>query len=408
MKLKRFYGLYFTLGCLFLFDPVVKLFDVLPNAVGYLLIATSLKEISALEYRIENSQRLLYYGMAISGVRFALMFSTFTMNTSDMLTAVTVLGLAELFVIIYFFISFFSGFTYLAQRSESENILGNIDSVRSLSIIFAIAHTAATILPELTALLEIALDHDPDSYPMLSLGRLNLYKNYAIVICLLISLIVGIWWLKETLSFMKGVKKDKLFRASVEKRYGEYVGDTPYEELFIKTKSALVLLLAGGLFSMNLRVYDEVALHHNLIIPAWVGTLLFAFAAWRLGAKATGLVSYAAFGLIQFALGHILDYDNWLSVGQAVIPLTVLCVAVSADIRLKKQLLLFLDVDIKTELLRQHIPLLLYALLSVAYEITEISLLHSFKVLCFIAWIGFAAWTYSAVNEEINLRRKTH
>lgn len=408
MKLRRFYGPYFILGCIFLFDPVIKLFDLLPNAVGCLLIAISLKEISALEYRIENAARLLYYCAGVGVLRVLLMFSTFSMNSSDMLSAVTVLGLLELFLLIYFFISFYGGLSYLAQRSDSENVLGQIDSVRTLGIVFIIVHTAASILPELTALIEVALDHDPDAFVGLSLGRLKLYKNYAVVICALVSLIAGIWWLKETAVFFGGVKKDSLFRTSVEKRYGEYVGDTPHEEFFIRLKSVLVLMLIACVFCMNLRIYDEVALHHTLIIPAWVGTLIFGFCAWRLGVGGFALFPYAAFGAVQFVLGHLLTEGIWASVGEAIIPAITLCVVIATEQILKKRLYSYMDLDVKTELIRQHIALALYVALSVAHAIKDISLLHGFKVVCFVLWLAFTVWTYSAINDEIKLRRKTH
>ncbi len=408
MKLRRFYGPWFILGCLFLFEPTVKLVDVFPNAVGFLLIAVSLKEISALEYRIENAQRLLYYAAGVGALRFVFMFSTFSMNNSDMLTSVTVFGLLEMFLLIYFFVSFYSGLTYLAQRSESENVLGKIDAMRTVGIVFAIVHTAATILPELTALLEVAIDADPDNFPTLDLGRLKLYKNYAIVICGLISLITGGWWLKENFSFMKGVKKDGLFKASVEKRYNEYVGDTPYEELFIRLKGVLVLLVLACVFFTNLRIYDDVALHHKLILPAWVGTVVLGICARRLGVGLYGLIPYAAFAAVQFVLGHLLTSDWWLSVGEAVIPAVTLCVAVNTAVILKRCILKSLNVDIRNELLRQHIFLALYAALSVAHAVTDLSLLHGIRVLCFIAWVGFSVWTYSAINDEIKLRRKTH
>ena len=408
MKLRRFYGPWFILGCLFLFEPTIKLVDLLPNTVGYLLIAIALKEISALEYRIENACRLLYYAAGVGALRFGFMFSMFSMNNSDILTAVTVLGVLEAALLIYFFVSFYSGLTYLAQRSESENIFGGIGSVRTVGIFFAIVHTAATILPELTALLEVALDAAPDDFPTLTLGRLKLYKNYAIVITALISFIAGVWWLKETTSFIRGVKKDLSFRASIEKRYCEYVGDTPYEEIFIRLKGVLVLMVVACVFCTNFRIYDEVALHYTLILPAWVATLIYALCARRLGAGLFSLVPYAAYATVQFAFGHLLTDERWFSIGEAVIPVAVFLAAVTTERLLRKCVLEYMNVEVKFELLRQHIAFGLYMGLSVANVLFDKSWLHALKVLCFIAWAGFSIWTYSAIKDEIKLRRKTH
>lgn len=408
MKLKRFYGVYFTLGCLFLVEPTVQLFDVLPNAIGFLLIATALKEISVLEYRIEAAMKLLYYGAGVSAVRFALMFFTFDMDSSAVLSAVTLLGVAEILVLISFFVSFFGGLSYLAQRCESENVLGKIDSIRTLGIVFAVIHTGMTILPELTALIEISLSHDPDAYPNLTLGRLNLYKNYATVLAFVISLIGGIWWASGTLSFMKGVRGDAAFRTAVEKRYGDYIGETPDEEFYLSLKSALLLMTVGYIFCMNLRIYDDVGLHYNLVVPAWVGTLLLALALRRLGGGLYGVLGFLGGAAVQLVFGHFLTEGVGESVGAVLIPVTIFALSFTVEELLKKCLLEKMGLDIGPDLLKQRLALAIHLGLSIAYGLTGISLLHSFKVVFFVLWIIFARWTFSAVGDEIKYNRKTN
>ena len=408
MKLKRFFGFYFALGCIFLFDPTVKLFDVLPNCIGFLLIATALKELNVLEYRIESAMKLCYYGAAIGAVRLGLMFFTFDMNTNDMLAAVTFLGVAETIVLIAFFISFFGGLCYLGERCESENVLGNIDGIRTLSVIFTVAHALCTVLPELFAIIELAVIDEPDSFPNLSLGRLSVYKNYALVLAAVIGAVVGIWWLKSILSYIKGIKNDESFRNSVEKRYGEYMDFSPREEDYIKIKSALVLLFAGVLFSLNLRFYDEVGYRSILLVPAGAGGLMFALAALRLGASKGAVISVTAIGALQLLLGYGLTDGAFADVGAVLIPLGVCASAFIAETALERKVIECLNVTVSRALWLQRVPMLLYAAASIAYGFAEKNLIHSLKTVFFVVWVLAAAWNLSNVKDEIRSRRKTH
>ncbi len=402
MKLSRFFGLYFIFGCIFLFEPTVQLFDVLPNAFGFLLIAHALKEIHVLEYRIESAMKLLYYGAGVSLARFVLMFFNFDMDSSAVLSAVSILGVAEVICLICFFIYFFAGLSYLAQRSDSENVLDRIDAVKTLCIVFAVIHTAATILPELFALPELTLDHSPEELPGLTFGRLKLYKNYTVVICSLVSFIAGVWWLKETVSFINGVRRDELFRRSVEKRYGEYVGDTPREEFYISLKSFLVLFTFGCLLALDLRIYQDVGESNILVLPAWVGTVFFATGVWVLGKQKQ--LSLICLGLA--AVQAVFSYLP-IEVG-ALVPLVTGGAVFLTENFFKQQVEQGMDVDISTEIFRQRIAMVVYIVLSVAYAITDMSLIHSFKVVAYLAWIALVVWNCSAVRDEIKSRRILH
>ena len=406
MRLKRFYGKYFVLGCVFLMNPIVSLFDVLPDFIGCLLIATSLKEISVLESRLENAMRQMYYLAGLSAARFGLMLFVFDMDSSWVLSCVTLLGAAEVFFFLYFLSSFFGGITYLAQRCESENVLSVVDNVKSIGFVFCVARTACTVIPQLAALPELTLDHDPSSLKGLTPELLTLYKNYAIVLLFIVSLAVGIWWLKETAAFIKGVRKDEAFKASLEKRYGEYVGDVPLEETFITLKGVWCVFISAALFCANMRFYNEWSMYGTLIIPGWVGTLLFAYTVIRLGGSLKLIFPYGLLMAAQISVGYFVKGNLMGDIGTAITGVAIFLSAFCAEWALARYTEERLDLDIRGMLLAQRIVLGVHVAFSVAYSFTDITLLHTGKVLSFVAWIALVVRTFSAVSDYIKALRR--
>lgn len=279
MALKRFFDARFVVGLIFLFNPVVGLFDVLPDFVGFLLLFSALTEIAYLDDRLENARRMTLYGAAVSGARTVLMFFFADMDESWILSVVSLLGAAELYAALYFTVSFFGGITYVAERCESDNVLGDVDRVRNLWVAFWIVHTACTILPELAALPQLTLQHDPYVYPGLTERKLLLYKNGVIAVLFLVSLIMGLVWLFKTARFLKGVRRDAKFKTALSERYGNFLLANPLQETYLAARLACVLFAVGCALQINF------ALDGVFVLPAWAGTLFLAAGVFRLGAR---------------------------------------------------------------------------------------------------------------------------
>lgn len=406
MKLKRFYGPYLTVGFIFLFNPIVSLFDLLPNFIGCLLIAHALKEISVLEYRLESAMKLMYYGAGVSLARTALMFFVFDMDSGWVLSTVSILGVAECIVYISFFAAFFGGLSYLAQRSESENVLGGIDGARLISIVFVLINAAATILPQLAALPELAIDHDPSSYEGLTFGKLIRYKNYATVLLFTVSTVAGAWWLKSLLPFMKGVRSDGSFRSSLEKRYGAYLGDTPMEETYMGLLGGTVFYLFALIFCTDLPIYDEVGKSYITVLPAAVGGLLFGLAHLRLTGKRSALALYGGVALVQALFTWVLKDGFFAALGDVLVPCGTALLALTASTALKKQISAALKLRVDGKLFAERLAMGVYLGLSILLSFWYHSVIHGIRVVAFVAWVVFYLQTYSAVRDEIRPRRK--
>ncbi len=399
MRLKRFYSPLFLVGIVFLFNPVVSLVDVLPDFIGALLIGTALTEIAMLDERLENARRLIFYLAAISGVRTALMFSMFDMDETWILSLVTILGVVELFALVYFSISFFGGIGYIAQRSDSENVLGEVDRVKRLWILFFILRVGAAILPEVLALPQQVVRENPDDIPWVTARQLLLYRYYARMLLSTASLFLGVWWLKVSFTFFKGVKKDALFKDSLEKRYGQFLEANPLQELFLDVKFALICLVAGCVLQFGFYADGRA------ILPAWVGSLLILLALWRAdGKNKTPLIIVGAAVLLQALAAHLPLLNGavesiLLAVGSVV---AVFLGENGITGRVKKAI----DWEIDAYFYITRLFYVAFFVLGIVYALWANYWVHLARLICFGVWIAVIVWVATSVIGEIKLRRR--
>ena len=90
---KRMGFLLIALSPLFLFNPDISVFDLLPDVIGYILLSTGLSSLSYLNHHFEESAKRFQRMMALSAARVAFIFVLFGMvNTTDRPTAMLLGG----------------------------------------------------------------------------------------------------------------------------------------------------------------------------------------------------------------------------------------------------------------------------------------------------------------------------
>ncbi len=397
MALKRFFSARFVVGLVFLANPVINLFDVLPDFVGWLLIFSALTEIAFLDERLETARRMTLYGAGISAVRLVLMFFYFDMDASWVLSCVSLFGAAELFAAIYFAVAFFGGITYMAQRCESENVLGGVDNAKQLWILFWIARVAATILPETAALPLLTIQHDPYVYPNLSERDILLYKNGATMVLFLIMLIFGIGWLIKASAFIKGIKKDLLFKNSLSARYEKFLEANPLQETFLACRTASVLLCAGYGLQLNL------LMDGNAVLPAWAGTLLLAACAYYLGvrSKKSYILLGVGFGLQLVAAFVPLSYVS-MPLLLAGCVLAIIC----AERLFYNNIKRLLDIDLEGGFLLARIPAGIFVVCRAVFAVWDVYPFRLAEIIAFGVWMFIIIRLCSSLMGEIKARRR--
>lgn len=401
MKLKRFFGPRFIIGLLFLLNPIISLFDVLPDFVGFLLLFSALTEIAFLDERLETARRMTLYGAAVSGARTVLMFFVFDMDENWILSVVSLLGVAELFAAVYFAISYFGGISYIAQRCESDNILGDVDNIKRIWITFWVVRVASTVLPELAALPQLTLQHYPEKLPNLNERLLLLYKNGTIVMLATITVIMGVWWFIKTASFAAGIKKDQKFVGSLSERYTEFLKANPLQETFLACRTACVMLCIGCALQINFDVDGRY------ILPAWLGTVFFALCLYRLGVKSIkGFLPLIAAGAAQLLCVCFPLSGAWKYICPLIIAACGLLTVLFTEKRFTALVKDALDWDMEGGFMLARIPFAVFLICRAVYGIYPVYWFLLASIISLAVWIFMVIWLCSSLMSEIKQRRR--
>ncbi len=397
MNRVKFTHLYFTLGCILLCNPVVSLFDVFPDFIGCILVAKALAELKYLDYRFELAVKELWLFGFVSVARTALMMFYFDMDASSVLSSVTLLGAAELFFFIYFAVSLYGGFAYLASRMDSDSIIKKIDGIKFITVAFIIVRVACTVLPELAAIFELDLQADLNPSLDLTLYSLARYKRYAYVLCFTVATAMAIYWVRETALFVKTFNNDKAFSEAVSAKYGEFEKRNPLVSVLNSLKAHAVMFVVGCIFMANL-AFDGI-----LLVPAWLGCLLLGLSLNKPTSKAlAGFTACAAALALTAYVPFVREVD---AVGAAVFAVSVVYAVTAAEKGLATLAADSTDTDISGALAAPRVFMLIYVAAVAVGRMHFNEWVQTVGVIAFAIWIVLEIKLVSALIDE--MRAKT-
>lgn len=176
-------------GLILLVNPIISLYDILPDFIGYLLLFTALREVSRLEGRMEDAQSRLIWLAAFSGLRLTLALVFYDAQSSFKLLVCFSLAVVELVTFLMWSASFSPAWNTWLNRNDGEELVGRLSNVRFLTVLFFIVRSACNLLPEFTSLLEDAAMTDLTNaarYLALAGGK-NLFILLGIVVVLVLA-----------------------------------------------------------------------------------------------------------------------------------------------------------------------------------------------------------------------------
>lgn len=271
--LKKFFSPMMTLGLLFLLFPTFSLYDLFPDFIGWILIYVSLSEFAEFNDDIYMMKKLTYYLSAISGSRFIFgvilidkINSKATSDTNLFMLVATVLAICEIICIVMYSRHIFDGLEYLATRNKGEASFGAITNARSITSFFLLARVVLTLIPELFPLFQLQAEIDIENYEWF----VNIFamKNITMLVCMMLSLIMGIYWFIQITKMFKAIRKNKEFMESIGERYRLEIRDNSKHYVLSRTRIGLAFIGAGTLFYINL------VIDFKYYLPMFVGTLL--------------------------------------------------------------------------------------------------------------------------------------
>lgn len=255
MKIKRTYPL-FALAIFFLFNPNVNLIDVLPDCLAFLLLFLAIRQAAeTVPYLAECKSSLigLFTITLLKIPAFAVMQSNMGSGKDIVPLFTLVFAAIELILLYSAAEKGFKALGYIGERTDCRSVrepFGKGDrkctpeALRIMTFIFFASRAALSLLPELLLL-------TPEDTSL----RRRLTEAYptVLVICIFVSLIVGVFWLVYAMRYAKAIKNGGDLPGAIRliSESGS-IGLLGEKEKLKKLTSSLSLLAFSGFFIFDI------------------------------------------------------------------------------------------------------------------------------------------------------------
>ena len=279
-----------TAGFILLFNPVFYVIDIIPDAIGFFLIAAGLSKLSCFVEKIAQA-RGMFLKLAYVEIAKTLSLLLIPYNGgSDKILYTFVFTVAELLMFIPALNWLFEGFGYTGiwyggtalyakhdivktVKQDGKKVKTTVRSVDAMTrtknaiLVFYIVRIASTLIPELTEL---------QLYDYLgevtALGRSAVYyKPFLYVVFALLVLIWSISYIRKVCGFFGSLKSDKAYMDALTQKYEFEI--LPNGNFFTARNMKRVLML---LFLASAASFMPVVDGINLFVGIVSAALLIA------------------------------------------------------------------------------------------------------------------------------------
>ncbi len=303
------YG-YFIVAVIFLFNPCINIIDVLPDFFGYIFLIKGLEKWADLCPNIADAVQ------GLGRLRWFMLLKLPAILLIPILRDDTfVLLLTFCFILIELIYAIpaagriFDGLDYFGTRFDGKTVFKGHKDLRLLTNIFFIAKSALCLLPELCSLSSYEHLGYITNAPPFDPAQ---YKGTFVLLGVTLSFLIGILWLKNTVTYINRISKDTPFLERILHDYDleitQNIGIALRRALHIST----ALFIAGFVFFLNMWV-DGIN-----VIPTFIGAIFLIAAMIKLkgmspvpNTSIAMTVIFAVVSAISFAVSFIfsLNYD---------------------------------------------------------------------------------------------------
>ncbi len=260
-------------GIAFFILPCLGMVDIMPDFIGAILIIGGLKKLRDTDSRLESARSLFMRFMFLDLIKNIL---AFPVRKTDETTVMTVCFIFSIICTILLFSAFselFEGLYYVFSRANSKACEENFTGVKAISRLFSILYYVFLMIPQLVVLTNPEYTMAEDISKFFSLYD---YKNIITLLCLVLSLLLGIVFAYSCISYLLSVKKEKSTLEGLDLIYKNNLADRPGVLICRRFSGSFIFIFAGLLFMTELR-FDGVN-----IVPDLVGFALMAVGAFKL------------------------------------------------------------------------------------------------------------------------------
>lgn len=197
-----------ALGALFLLNPNFHLIDLLPDAIGYLLIVSGLRAIEPVSPSIEEARKRFSMLVRVTLVRIAALPLTFAVGYDEktfILVFTFAFALIETIYLLPALHYLYDGTSYLSLRFGS--VLAKSKPPRIFSMVFAVGRAALNVLPELQYL-PTQYEEDLLLNPTYQPFKLSQLSHMLILVNIVFTLLLAFIWILKFSRYIKRLRRD--------------------------------------------------------------------------------------------------------------------------------------------------------------------------------------------------------
>ena len=233
-------------GLFLFFNPVVSLYDFLPDVLGALLIFLGLKKSAAIDGHFDDARRSAFNLIWLYLLKLVMSF-TLLGSSDNSLPYTFMASVLEIVFLLPFFSKLYEGFEYTSMRMGTGNTAKAVKDARTFSAIFVVAKCVLTFMPEVLVFMEQNEEMDLSANASYSMPVIHL-KPYVILFSVIVQLILGIIYLYQTGKFLKIIKKDSLYMQNFSSRCAEEWDDNHKAHAYQAIGASCLFLIASQVF----------------------------------------------------------------------------------------------------------------------------------------------------------------
>lgn len=276
---------YLAVGLLFLCNPNINVFDILPDCIGYCLIYHGLFRASFLSDRLGEARDGCWKLAIVTAVRLLSFLLVPQASETYKLVVTFSFGVVEAFFFLPFALNLFEGVYELGNRLDTTSVFDfrtvkrkgaearveYAERLKVYTIVFFFVKTVANIIPELTVL---QADDTFASNQRLQV-RLIDYRPLFYTLTVPIVLFFGIVWLVRMVKYLRLLRRDETLCRGVEDYYRLNVLTDEGLMAAIRMKKVLLLLILSAFGSMIFPI-DGVDVIPNLLPALFVAIIMIS------------------------------------------------------------------------------------------------------------------------------------
>lgn len=289
MKQKTKLGLGWLIpGVMILANPVIAFYDILPDAIGYLLLCIALFRLADLNSSIADALKRFRTLIWISVGGWLMQYYIYNvlakepkLNPQEIPTMVLLCAFVMAVPQIYFAVpayrDLFKGFWELAERHEGKAVFAygkrksNLcERMQRASGVFVILSAILSVLPEMSVL--TTFEYEVEKLPFDWYQFVWLFRVSAMMILTALFLV----WIIRFIRFILLFTRDRAMMESIEARYERDI--LPQSDMLSmrRLRFGIVFLTIGAALTVNVCIEEKILVPNLLCaIFACIGVLIF-------------------------------------------------------------------------------------------------------------------------------------